>query len=290
MFNETFSADISMGYVDGNTRFGDSQARQGGIWANMHYGNGYCSPKINPHNPCPRLLGFQEHLPTDAEKVVTTRAYNRFTGGVTLNFTRDWFSSRVIAGVDKGWDENTVLYPLEVELSPVYQRSFEGYISVDRPVTEFLSLDWAATARFALSDAIGTATSVGAQYNRKELSTAGVVGQALASPLSTTYNQTPASRAELLYDFVENKSIGFYIQEELSFNDRIFVTGAVRFDDNSAFGAALSPEMYPKVSATWTVSDESFWNIDLLNSLRLRERGARRGASRTPSPVGISTA
>ena len=43
-------------------------------------------------------------------------------------------------------------------------------------------------------------------------------------------------------------------QEELSFNDRIFVTGAVSFDDNSAFGAELSPEMYPKISATWTLS------------------------------------
>ena len=277
--NELLSLDFSLGYVDGNTRFGDSAPGQGGIWTDIHYGSGYCYPKYNP-GACPRTLGFQEHLPTDVEKVEATRAYNRFTGGATLNFTRDWLSSRFIAGIDKGWDENRLFYPLETVLQPVYNESLDGEITLERPITELLSLDWSATARFPLTDAVGTATSVGAQYNRKEVNTSGTIGRGLASPLSTTFNQTPPSRATLVYDFIENKSIGFYIQEELSINDRIFLTAAVRFDDNSAFGSELSPETYPKVSATWTISEESFWNVDLVNSLRLR--GAWGAAGRQP--------
>jgi len=279
VFNEFLSLDVTTGYVDGNTRFGDSAPGQGGIWTDIHYGSGYCYPKYNP-GACPRTLGFQEHLPTDVEKVEATRAFNRFTGGATLNFTKNFLSSRFIVGVDKGWDENRLFYPLETMLQPVYNESLDGQITLERPITELLSLDWSATASFALTDALGTKTSVGAQYNRKELIESGVIGRGLASPLSTTFNQTPPSRASLLYNYIENKSIGFYIQEELSINDRIFVTAAVRFDDNSAFGAELSPEMYPKVSATWTVSDESFWNIDLFNSLRLR--GAWGAAGRQP--------
>ena len=281
VFNETFSLDFSTGYVDGNSRFGSPAHSQGGIWTNMHFGNGFCWPRVNPSNPCPRTLGFQEHQPTDIEKIESTRAYNRFTGSATLNFTRDWLSSRLIAGVDKGWDENRVYYPIETARSPVYYpQSQDGYLHLQRPNTEVLSLDWAATARLSLTDAVGTATSVGAQYNSKELNTSGIISRGLASPLSTTPNQAPPSRGTVLYDFIENKSIGFYVQEELSINDRIFLTGAVRFDDNSAFGSELSPETYPKVSATWTLSEESFWNVDLINSLRLR--GAWGAAGRQP--------
>jgi len=278
VFNETFSLDFSTGYVDGNSRFGSPAHSQGGIWTNMHFGNGYCWPRISPDNPCPRTLGFQEHQPTDIAQIESTREYNRFTGSSTLNFTKGWLSSRLIAGVDKGWDENRVYYPIETARSPVYYpQSQDGYLQLQRPNTEVLSLDWAATARFDLTNAIGSATSVGAQYNRKEYNASGIIATGLASPLSTTPNQAPPSRGTVLYNFIENKSIGFYVQEELSINNRIFLTGAVRFDDNSAFGASLEPEMYPKVSATWTVSDESFWNMELINSLRFRSAWGAAG-------------
>ena len=281
VFNELISLDVSTGYVDGNTRFASSAHSQGGIWTNMHFGNGFCWPRISPDNPCPRTFGWQEHRPTDIAKVEATRQYNRFTGSATLNFTRDFLSSRFIVGVDKGWDENRHYYPIETTLSPVYYpQSQDGQVQLDRPITELLSLDWAVTARLALTDGLGTATSVGAQYNRKELNTSGIIARGLASPLSSTPNQAPASRATVQYEFIENKSIGFYVQEEVSINDRIFLTGAVRFDDNSAFGSELSPETYPKVSATWTLSEESFWNVDLINSLRLR--GAWGAAGRQP--------
>ena len=281
VLNELLSLDVSTGYVDGNTRFASAAHSQGGIWTNMHFGNGFCWPGVNSDNPCPRTLGFQEHLPTDVAKVEATRQYNRFTGSATLNFAKDFLASRFIVGIDKGWDENRHYYPIETLLSPVYfPQSADGQVALQRPNTELLSLDWAVTATLPLTDAVGTKTSVGAQYNRKELNTSGVIARGLASSLSTTINQAPASRATVEYDFIENKSIGFYIQEELSINDRIFLTGAVRFDDNSAFGSDLSPETYPKVSATWTLSDESFWNVDLVNSLRIR--GAWGAAGRQP--------
>jgi len=66
----------------------------------MIWGNGFCQPRINP-GECPRIMGFQEHILSDLAKVKATREFNRFTGSATLNFTRDWLSSRLIAGVDK---------------------------------------------------------------------------------------------------------------------------------------------------------------------------------------------
>ena len=281
VFSENFSLDVSTGYVDGKTRFLSPADGDGGIWEDLAWGNGFCYPRINGRNACARLMGFQEHLPSDVAKLEATREFSRFTGSGTLNFTTgDWLSSRVVVGLDKGWDENNVLWPLEVQLSPVYEETASGLVVLERPVTTNFTADWSATARLPVTASWGSATSVGAQYYFERLSELGTTGRGFASPFSRTVNQTPPASADLNFEYIENKSIGFYVQEEFSYNDRLFLTGAVRFDDNSAFGAELEPETYPKVSATWVMSEESFWNFEMVNSFRLR--GAWGQAGRQP--------
>ncbi len=281
IFNENFSLDVSSGYVEGRTRFGEPAQRDGGEWTDMQWGTGYCIPRIGGADACPRLLGFQEHLPSDVAKLRTTREYSRFTASGTLNFNfGGWLTSRAVFGLDRGEDENIQIWPKEVEQSPVYQESIDGKIVQERPLTRNVSLDLSSTARFDVTDSWSTATSVGAQYFVKSLSAFSVTGTGFAHPSSRTVNQTPASNATLGFDFIENKSLGFYVQEELSWNDRLFLTGAVRFDDNSAFGADFEAVTYPKLAATWVISEENFWNLDLVNSLRLR--GAWGKAGRQP--------
>ena len=278
VFSENVSLDISTGYIDGESRFMSGGKADGGVWTDMVWSNGYCVPRINGTNACPRLMGFQEHLPSDVAKLDIRRAYNRFTGSGTLNFNiGGWLSSRAIVGIDRGQDENTELWPLETELSPVYEETAVGEITLGRPVTTNVSVDLSSTVRVNLTDSWGSATSVGAQYYTREQTHFGLKGVGFAHPASRTVNQTPASNATIAYDFVENKSLGFYVQEELSWNDRLFLTGAVRFDDNSAFGSDFQAVTYPKVAATWMISEEGFWNLDLVNSFRLRGAWGRAG-------------
>ena len=305
VFNENFSLDMSTGYVQGDTRYSNPSSGEGGIFTEFGWGVGYCIPTISDNdpntNPCPRILGFQEHLPTDHQQIEATREFKRFTGSATLNFTQgDWLASRAIVGLDQGWDQNDVLYPIDTRQKPVYFRSFRdnrvGSIQVERPVSTNVTVDWSATVTQDLPffDNVSSQTSVGAQYylsRREELTTNGMD---FASPLSRTINQASISSSEIQYSFVENKSAGFYVQEQLSFSDRFFLTGAVRWDDNSAFGSlrgggsSWSPEVYPKVSGTWVVSEESFWNLDAISSLRLR--GAWGKAGRQPDTfAGVNT-
>src|SRR5205807_2250402 len=96
------------------------------------------------------------------------------------------------------------------------------------------------------------------------------VARGFSSPLSTTVQQGTLTKATINYTQTENKSAGTFVQEELNWQRRLFITGAMRFDANSAFGSAFKSEKYPKVSATWTVSDEPFWHVGFINSLRLR--------------------
>ena len=291
VFSEQFTLDVSTGFVKGNTKFMQQARGDGGEWEDMVWGNGHCIPRRNPgpdgtpyttDDPCKgnRLLGFQEHLPSDVARIDVQRDYQRFTGSGTLNFTPfAWLKSRAIVGLDMGWDENTSLYPLEIQLPAVYFRTSEGEITIGRPKNSNLSVDLSATANKAFAS-ITTSSSVGFQYYDRRDSNFENTGIGFASPLAKTINQTPATRSAIKYDFIENKSLGVYVQEQLGWNDRVFLTGAIRFDDNSAFGANFDFEKYPKLAGTWVVSEESFWNVDLINSLRLR--GAWGQAGRQP--------
>ena len=70
----------------------------------------------------------------------------------------------------------------------------------------------------------------------------------------------------------EQRTAGVFFEEQISFNEKLFITGAIRADRGSSFGADLDAVVYPKVSASWLLSEESFFNVgsDWISSLRLR--------------------
>lgn len=85
---------------------------------------------------------------------------------------------------------------------------------------------------------------------------------------------------------------GVFGQTMIDFKDRYFLTLGLRVDGNSAFGEDLGLQPYPKVSLSYVLSDESFWN-DSWGTLRLRAAYGHAGrapgafdAVRTWSPVG----
>ena len=75
----------------------------------------------------------------------------------------------------------------------------------------------------------------------------------------------------------ENSTVGAYFQQQFDWNQRIFLTGAIRADDNSAFGEDFDLVYYPKVSGAWVLSEESFWEWDFINQLRVRTAWGQAG-------------
>ncbi|MGH7460624.1 MAG: TonB-dependent receptor domain-containing protein [Longimicrobiales bacterium] len=72
---------------------------------------------------------------------------------------------------------------------------------------------------------------------------------------------------------VEAITTGFYGQQQVAWNNRLFLTGALRWDASSTFGEAERWQLYPKVSGSWVVSEEPFFQsagFGWLSELRLR--------------------
>src|SRR5690606_29225103 len=161
-----------------------------------------------------------------------------------------------------------------------YNQTAAGEHVYKKPETRNITLDYAITADYDLNDSWSFATSFGAQYYQETFEQIDMTGFGYASPLSRSIDQTVQSRITLDHQYIENKSLGVFVQEQIGLNDRLFVTAAVRFDDNSAFGSNFDAQMYPKLSATWVVSEEGFWRANLIDQLRLR--GAIGTAGRQP--------
>ncbi len=275
LLTPNLSLDVSTGYVSGYTRFADTPS-EGDVFDDMQWGKGYCLIRINP-DACTRQGGFQERSPGDMWSIENTREWDRFIGSFTAqHIFREFLTQRFIFGIDNTWEINRNYFPLD-PVSPPYRNAQAGAIRYDRPNVSNITLDYAASARTQLNDAFSLNTSVGVQYYEHLTETFRNEGRGFALPVQTTVNQTPVSSLSVVYTYVQNKSLGAYIQEEIGWNDRAFLTVAVRADDNSAFGANLDAQYYPKVSATWVISEEPFWNIPLVNTLRLRSAMGQAG-------------
>ena len=98
--------------------------------------------------------------------------------------------------------------------------------------------------------------------------------------------------AETVYNYNEDydgrKGGGFFVQEQLGWRNRLFVTGGFRADSHSNFGQDLEHDyfllIYPKLQATYSISDHAFWP-DWWETSRIR---AAYGESGEPPPPGES--
>ncbi|MDQ3698160.1 MAG: TonB-dependent receptor [Gemmatimonadota bacterium] len=73
---------------------------------------------------------------------------------------------------------------------------------------------------------------------------------------------------------VDLKTFGVYVQEQLAWRDRLYLTGAVRWDASSTFGPDERWQAFPKASLSYVASeDEWFRNVvpeNAVSSLRFR--------------------
>ena len=206
-----------------------------------------------------------------------TQDLSRFTGSVTVNHRPvQWFSHRLTLGLDQTGEDNealTLFMPPDVAqfFDPVSAR---GSLFLNRQDVAFYTADYSATARFNLSPKVSSSSSIGGQYYQRRVDSVGVEGLEFPAPGLRTGNSTATTTGS--QDFVTNKTIGLFAQQQFGFKDRVFLTGGLRIDNNSAFGDNFDLATYPKVSGTWVVSEEPFWRIGFVNALKLR---AAYGAS-----------
>ena len=274
---ENLDVDLSAGYVDGETRYSTGTTALGGLWPHIMWAQGLDV----------LARGYLAYTPEEFDIPEAIRDYSRFNASATISHSPfSFLDHRLTLGLDRGEEESQTLFPRDLEGAdgPFGDQSL-GYVDLLRPITQQISVDYGISGRYSPTSAITLTTSAGAQYYSNEFNRIRNIG--LVFPAPAIRSIEGATETTATQTFTQNKSLGFYVQQELSWNDRVFITGAVRGDDNSAFGADFEAAIYPKVSATWVISEESFWNVGFINSMRLR--GAWGKAGRQPDTFAAVT-
>jgi TonB-linked SusC/RagA family outer membrane protein len=195
-------------------------------------------------------------------------------------FTR--FTHRLAVGLDVNSENNSTLFPRETaENAGFYGSNGLGAKTVERASRNFLTLDYSGNLKYGFR-AIDFTTTMGFQAYRSEISNISASGTTFpASPITTVSGTTTKNATE---GYAANATVGLFVQEGLAWQNRLFFTAALRADDNSAFGKDYSAAYYPKVSASWVVSEEPLWRekggflARALGDLRLRGAYGAAGA------------
>ena len=256
--NPRMDLSVSSGFVSGSQRLPQTDNNTTGLLSNALGGLG---------KKAGGRYGYRTFTPNEMFSETVNQDINRFIGSGTLNWRpSSWLAVRATGGID---------YTHRLDTDLCRRNECTNFGTVRRGFktdnrTNFFSYtgDANATATFRLSPVLSSRTSVGAQYLKDVFDRNGAASEDLP-PGAVTVGAGAIQRVSEVTDIT--KTVGGYVEQLFGYKDRLFVTGALRVDDNSAFGANFKAVFYPKVSVSYVISDEAFFpKWSWISSVRLR--------------------
>ncbi|MEO5869056.1 MAG: SusC/RagA family TonB-linked outer membrane protein [Gemmatimonadaceae bacterium] len=272
--NKKLRIEGSLGYIRDRIRLAQNGSISPDPFSNLVWGRRSLIPTTGGFGFAPANLwdDVEDHADVD-----------RMTTSVTARYAPSArFTNRLALGLDVNAENNSTLYPRETaENAGFYGSNGLGFKSVERAARNFLTLDYSGNLKYTVRSLDFTTTG-GFQAYRSELSNITASGTTFpASPITTVSGTTTRNATE---GYVANATVGLFVQQALALQNRLFLTAALRADDNSAFGKDYSAAYYPKVSASWVLSEEPLWKekagfvARALGDLRLRGAYGAAGA------------
>lgn len=211
---------------------------------------------------------------------------DHFISGITATYSASpRFSHRLAVGYDRAEQENRQVRAFGYILAP------NGIMSNEKFTAETWTFDYTGSYALELTDAWGSTLSWGGQAIEEE--TNSVTGYATDFPGPGEPTLSSGASKLSFEDRIRVINAGFFGQARFDFRDRLFLTAGLRVDGNSAFGENLGLEPYPKLSASYVISDEGFYPEGWGN-MKLRAAYGQSGrapgafdAVRTWDPVAL---
>ena len=274
--SSTFDLSVNSGFTTIDQRLLQASNATAGLGSQAYGGAGYAANGLVAQTGTP-LHGYRAWTPAYTYQERVAQGVNRFIGSVNANWRpTSWLQNRADIGTDlTDRSENDDLYNGEgPPISATYRQGFaNNYRSNLRNFTANLS----STATWTVRPWITSKTTLGVQYVdfRQDGNSSTGTGLPPGSLVSGA-GATQGSGEQ----FILSRTLGQFVEENLAFNDRLFLTFAARSDQNSAFGQNFQNVIYPKLSASWIISEESWFKPPAalhLDQLRLRYAVGKSG-------------
>ena len=216
---------------------------------------------VNGVYPLPPALGTNPLLAID--RIRNPQTIERFIGSTKLTWTP--LTNLLVdytIGLDNVGFEQRQFVPRNAVLgtAPLVTGRSQSVFENNRVINQdgVASYSWRPLGSFDLR------TTGGFNYTsqRVRITQATANGLAPVGDLVSAGSVFSATQSD-----VQLRTLGFYGQQEVAFRDRLFLSGAVRYDASSTFAPSERWQAFPKLSASYVVLDG---RPGTLNSLRLR--------------------
>lgn len=274
--SEKVDIATNFGYINSRTTLSCEAGCGGAMWASV-FSNPANLPQFCPagDKECTWVRGFQSAPPEADRAMQDWQDLNRLTASVTFDYKPfTWMSHRFKIGTDYNLENNVEYLPYLTNdtLRYFWGTYANGYRSHNQHEAVYNTYDYTGSASFNINAATTSKTSVGTQYYTRNDQFISGEGDFFPAPGLQTISSA-GQKLNLSDGWSANNTLGFYAQEALAWSDRLFVTVAMRVDNNSSFGSQVHWVTYPKASVSYVASDDPFIRTKLpswINSLRVR--------------------
>ena len=200
---------------------------------------------------------------------VNIQKIERYTGSGNATWTPiDRWTNRFTIGYDLVSTRTNLLVPVDPE-QPFGTASLGNIFKVPSQ-SRNLTLQGTTTYLQPIAGALDFEFTGGVQWYRNTTEEESVSGQTFPATGPSVSNSVINVAGD---SFDEQKTLGFFVQGQFQYKNRLFVNGAVRWDNNSAQGENLGVQTYPKFGASYVALEGE----GLFNTLKLRGAWGQSG-------------
>lgn len=204
----------------------------------------------------------------------------QFTNGVNLNWRPfGWLTATADAGINVIQRSDDVFLPSGLGVGSLV----EGRLSVGEGLSLMNTVNLGARAQVPLGAGFSLQVASGVNYTGQSVHDLVTVGRGI--PEGTESLNGAAQISQAYERNVDQATFGWYIEPGIN-HRRFWLSTGLRLDGGSTFGTRLKLPAFPKISASYLISDEAFFPDALskvFNTLRLRLAYGQAG--RQPGPV-----
>jgi TonB-linked SusC/RagA family outer membrane protein len=195
---------------------------------------------------------------------------NQWVTSASIGWTpNNSLSHRLNVGMDYTYTDFQDFKPWGFYEDPVGNREDDS--TTDRNLT----LDYNGSWRTDITESISSSFAWGGQLYEEYNWNLNGFDDTFAGPGEQLLGD--GNNPSVFEDRTTVRSGGFFLQEQVGLSDRLFLTGGIRWDGFSTFGEGFGLAAYPKISAAYTISDESFFPTGLVEQLKLRAAWGQSG-------------
>lgn len=221
-----------------------------------------------------------------SKELLDERATSQFLG----NLTADWnFYKPFTLQVNAGYNKNTINRNSYISKSNLLGNGNNGYVTVQKlsDYSKLLETILKYNQSFGKHN-IDAMVGYSWQYFYSEGQTTKAYG--FLSDNFKWYSLAAAQTVESVSSYAEsNNLISMYGRINYNYADKYLLTATVRRDGSSRFGSGNKWGIFPSVAASWRISQEDFFQNDIMSDLKLRASFGITGSQEIGNYNSLST-